>query len=237
MWFTKKIEPITADLHSHLIPNIDDGSQSVDQSISMIKQLMDLGYKKLITTPHIHPNYPNTSQIILEGYNKLQAELIKNELDIELEVAAEYYIDESFMKKVKEGFPVLSFGDKYVLVETSFLNKPIYFESAMFDLMSKGYRPILAHPERYRFLEGNIEWLLELKEMGIMLQVTLGSVGGYYGSKPEEISKLLMKKKMVDFLGSDLHREKHLPFLEKGLSNKMVQRGIKNGDFKNDQLL
>ena len=235
--FNRKPEPIIVDIHSHLIPNIDDGSQSLDQSLSMVRQLIDLGYKKLITTPHVHPNYPNTTQIILDGYKRLQKELVKNQLEIELEVAAEYYVDESFIQKVKDGVPILSFGDKFVLVETSFLNKPIHFESAIFDLMSAGYHPILAHPERYRFLEGRIDWLEELKSMGVLFQVTLGSIGGYYGSKPEEISKLLLKKRMVDFLGSDLHKEKHLLFLKKGLYNNLVQKGIKNTYFKNLQLL
>ncbi len=236
-WFKKRNEPLIVDLHSHLIPNIDDGAQSLEQSLHMIERMIALGFKKIITTPHIHPNYPNTAEVILEGFSKLQNAIVKKQNTIELEVAAEYYVDESFVSRVKDGLPILSFGGSFVLVETSFLNKPVYFESTMFDLMSKGYRPILAHPERYRFLEGSIVWLEELKSMGVLLQVTLGSIGGYYGSKPQEMAKTLLKKGMVDFLGSDLHRERHLTYLEKGLSDRMVQRGIKNGSFKNQELL
>ncbi len=236
-WFGKKPEPLTVDLHSHLIPNIDDGAQSIEQSLNMITQLVSLGYQKLITTPHIHPNYPNTPEIILNGLTLLQKAIVKLDLEVELEAGAEYYVDESFIEKIKSGSKLLSFGGSYVLVESSFINKSAHFEPTMFELLSLGYQPVLAHPERYNFLEGSLDWLMELKNMGVLLQVTLGSIGGYYGSKPEKMAKLLLKKGMVDFLGSDIHREKHLPFLKKGLEQKDVQKGIRKKAFKNPHLL
>ncbi len=236
-FFQKKTVDLTLDLHSHLIPNIDDGSQSLSQSVIMIEKLIALGFKKIITTPHIHPNYPNTPEIILSGLERLQNELNKRQLEIELEVAAEYYVDESFQKRIREKGVILSFGAKHVLVESSFLNKPVFFESVMFDLQAEGYIPVLAHPERYRFLEGNIDWLVELKSMGVLLQVTLGSIGGYYGATPERIGKLLLKNRMVDFLGSDIHRESHLVYLERGLKSKIVQRALRNDEIKNRQLI
>ncbi|WP_462247747.1 tyrosine-protein phosphatase [Ekhidna sp.] len=236
-FFNKKYAKLSLDLHSHLIPNVDDGSQSLGQSINMLKRLMDLGFKKVITTPHIHPSYPNTPEIILSGLSKLQDEIGRLNLEIEVEAAAEYFVDESFQKKVKEGGLILSFGGKHVLVESSFLNKPVFFESVMFDMQSAGYTPVLAHPERYQFLEGSLDWLIELKSMGVLFQVTFGSLGGYYGATPEKIAKALLKNKMVDFLGSDLHRESHLNFLEKGLKSKVVQNAIKEGALKNHELL
>lgn len=236
-FFAKKSVSLLLDLHSHLIPNIDDGSQSVEQSISMIKRLKSLGFKKLITTPHIHPSYPNTPEIILSGLEKLQRQLVHHHIEIELEAAAEYFVDESFQSRIKENRPILSFGAKHVLVESSFLNKPVFFESVMFDLLSKGFTPVLAHPERYRFLEGRIDWLEELKSMGVLLQVTLGSIGGYYGTTPERIGKLLLRNKMVDFLGSDIHRESHVEFFEKGLKSKIIQNALREGEIRNHQLL
>ena len=233
----KSTLPLEVDLHSHLIPGIDDGSQSIEQSLSMIRSLIDMGFKKIITTPHIHPRYPNKDENIMSGLEKLQKEILSANIPIELEAAAEYYVDESFYEKVKENKPILFFGDKYVLVESSFINKPAFFESTMFELQSKGYKPVLAHPERYQFLEGSIEWLEELKGMGILFQVTLGSMGGYYGDKPLKITKQLFNEGMVDFLGSDLHRETHLPYLSKGLKSKEIQRLIKSGQLKNKQLL
>ncbi|MEO9482242.1 MAG: CpsB/CapC family capsule biosynthesis tyrosine phosphatase [Ekhidna sp.] len=228
---------LDVDIHSHLIPNIDDGSQSMEQSIEMIEALINLDFEKVITTPHIHPNYPNTPEVILAGLNTLQQEVSKQKLAIEIEVAAEYFVDESFHDRVKRNDPILSFGGKLVLVESSFVNKPIFFEAVMFDLLAQGYTPVLAHPERYKFLEGRIEWLKELKGMGVMLQVTLGSIGGYYGKIPEQVGKLLLQNDMVDFLGSDLHRASHLAYLEKGLNSKEVQRILKRGELKNRQLL
>ena len=236
-FFNKKYAKLSLDLHSHLIPNVDDGSKSMGQSINMLKRLIDLGFKKIITTPHIHPNYPNTPEIILGGLSKLQDEVSRLNLQIELEAAAEYYVDDAFHKKVKDGGVILSFGGKHVLVESSFLNKPVFFESAMFDLLSAGYTPVLAHPERYQFLEGSIDWLIELKSMGVLFQVTFGSLGGFYGTTPEKIAKTLLRNKMVDYLGSDLHRESHLSFLEKGLKSRVVQNAIKEETLKNHELL
>ncbi len=236
-FFGKKSLTLDVDIHSHLIPNIDDGSQSMEQSIEMIESLIRLGFRKIITTPHIHPNYPNHPEVILAGLSKLQKELIKLNLDIEVEAAAEYYVDQQFHQKVKDNDTILSFGGKHVLVETPFINKPAFFESAMFDLKASGHTPVLAHPERYVYLEGSIEWLEELKDMGVLLQVTLGSLGGYYGKVPEQIGNLLLKKDMVDFLGSDLHRPSHLAYLEKGLNAKYVQRALKENRLKNCLLL
>ncbi|MEQ9009484.1 MAG: CpsB/CapC family capsule biosynthesis tyrosine phosphatase, partial [Ekhidna sp.] len=223
--------------HSHLIPNIDDGSQSLEQSIGMINELISIGFKKLITTPHIHPRYPNTTEIIMSGLKELQVEIKRKKMDVEIEAAAEYYGDEVVYEKLSSDEPILSFGDRYVLVESSFVNKPVFFESVIFDLQSKGYRPVLAHPERYQFLEGRIDWLEELKSMGVLFQVTLGSIGGYYGAMPQEIGRRLLQKEMVDFLGSDLHRETHLEFLKKGMKSKEVQKCINQNRLKNKELL
>lgn len=233
----KRITPLHVDLHSHIIPNIDDGAQSIEQSIELILNLKNLGFQKIITTPHVHPRYPNTPEVIMNGFKTLQDEIAKRAIEMEIEVAAEYFVDEVFSEKLERGDEILSFGDKYVLVESSFVNKPIFFESVMFELIAKGYKPVLAHPERYQFLEGSIEWLEELKSIGVLLQVTIGSIGGYYGAEPEKLGTVLLKKNMVDFLGSDLHRMKHVSFLEKGLKSKEVQRVISEKRIRNAELL
>lgn len=226
-WFKRDtFMPLKVDMHSHLIPTIDDGSPDMTQSIDMILQMQKLGYQKLITTPHIHPRYPNTPAIIQGGLEKLQKEVQRRQIDMELEAAAEYFVDDQFYKKVKSGDSLLSFADGLVLIETSFLNKPVFFETIVFELQSKGYRPILAHPERYRYLEEQTDWLEELKTMGVLFQVTVSSLVGYYGDAPQKMARRMIKNELVDFLGSDIHRMKHLPFLEKGLRLKEVQRFI-----------
>ncbi len=212
------------DIHSHLIPGIDDGSASIEDSIAMIQGLIELGYTKAITTPHIHPHYPNNSHEIHGGLELVQKELEEREIDFELGAAAEYYVDEIFMSKVKSGHEILTFADQYVLVESSFLNKPLIFENCLFELQSKGYHPVLAHPERYRFLEGDLDWLFRLKEMGVRFQVTISSFAGFYGAKPKLIAKELFKKKMIDFLGSDLHAKSHIKYLHEGLKTKQVSQ-------------
>lgn len=228
---------LTVDLHSHLIPNIDDGSQSIEQSVEMILKLKEFGVKKIITTPHVHPRYPNTPLLIRQGLSDLQEELSRRQIKIQIEAAAEYYVDEEFSQRLLQDDTLLSFGDKYVLVEAPFQTKPIYFDSVLFDLKMKGYNPVLAHPERYRFLEGSLDWILRLRESGVLMQVTIGSISGYYGTIPAKIGSQLLKLEAVDFLGSDLHRFAHLKYLEMGLKAKEVRKAIENEKVKNATLL
>lgn len=234
---SKSISRMEVDIHSHLIPGIDDGANSIEESMVMLREFEKNGFKKVITTPHIHPNYRNTPEIIRSGLEKVHEEMGIANLQIELECAAEYYVDEFFLETIQKKEEILSFGDNYVLVESAFLNKPIFFEEALFELISHGYKPVLAHPERYRFLEGSTEWLLELKSQGVLLQVTLGSVGGYYGKTPQQIAKELLRQNMVDFLGSDLHKISQMDFLEKGLIVKETQNYLKKGNCLNSSLI
>ena len=235
-WREKSTSPLV-DLHSHLIPGIDDGVHTLEDSIDILSKFKDLGYRKIITTPHIHPNYPNQPKDIKDGFLAVQKKMAELNIQLELEVGAEYFVDEDFMNMIKRDQEVLYFGDKYVLVESSFLNKPMLFESCMFELLSKGYTPILAHPERYRFLEGSLDWFHELKSMGVLLQVTIGSFVDFYGSTPKKIANELLKLKMIDFIGSDLHHYRHMSFLEEGLRQKKIRALIQSSLLKNNQLL
>lgn len=209
----------------------------MDQTIEMLIAFEQLGYEKIITTPHIHPNYPNKSEEIKRGLDAVKKAITKNNIGIKVEAAAEYFVDEKFLSQIRDNQDILFFGDQMVLVESSFLNKPVFFEEALFELKSKGYTPVLAHPERYQFLEGSIDWLAELKSMGVLMQVTLGSISGYYGEIPQKIAKQLIKAGMVDLLGSDLHKISQIPFLEKGLKMKETQSYLKRGFCRNSALL
>lgn len=235
--FKKSLAAIKVDIHSHLIPGIDDGSSSEEKSLEMIRLMQAEGFEKIITTPHIHPKYPNSEQQILAGLTKLQDAVKRENITIDLEAAAEYYVDEKFMERVEKKESLLSFGDRYILVECSFNVKPFFFESVIYKLKENGYRPVLAHPERYKFLEGNIGWLNQLKTTGVLFQVTLGSIGGYYGSMPKKIGIELIKNEMVDFLASDLHRSLQFDFLKKGLRSKEVQQLLKKGRVVNSELI
>lgn len=235
-WSFKKIN-LGVDIHSHLIPGIDDGAQTLEQSIEMIDLLSEAGFRKLITTPHIHPRYPNSNDLIMKGLDSLRTELHSSGNNIEVEAAAEYYVDDEFIRKIHRKEKFLSFGNHYILIECSFYSKPLFFESVILDLKELGYNPVFAHPERYNFLDGDIRWLHELKRTGVLFQVTLGSLGGYYGKKPKKMGIEMIKNGMVDFLGSDLHKSSQVEYLKIGLKSRAVQTLLKSGKLLNKELI
>ncbi len=204
-------------MHSHLIPGIDDGAPTMDHSIAMLNKFAQLGYRKVVTTPHILGEvHPNTPEIILNGLAAVQKELKALNIPIEIEAAAEYYCDESLLPKIKAK-NILSFGQNYVLMEFGMLSPSQYEGQALFDLQVAGYVPVLAHFERYPYYHGNFEKVEELRARHIKIQVNLGSLTGHYGPGVKKMAEELIKKGLVDFLGSDCHRMEHLLMIEKYL--------------------
>ncbi|MEM6641863.1 MAG: CpsB/CapC family capsule biosynthesis tyrosine phosphatase [Bacteroidota bacterium] len=235
--FSKKPNnQLLVDMHSHFIPGIDDGARDLENSVSMAKEMVNLGFQKLITTPHIHPKYPNEERRILASSLDLKDHLESHNVNIEIDVAAEYYVDENFLVKLNDGTELLTFGDNYLLVECSFISKPLYFESVVYQIKEHGYQPVFAHPERYIFLEDDPTWLKELKSTGLLFQVTLGSIGGGYGKTARKLGLDLIKNKMVDFLASDLHNLSQVAPLQKGLADRDVQNLLGSGKLLNQTL-
>lgn len=220
------------DMHSHLIPGIDDGCKSMEESLEILAQLEKLGYKKAITTPHIHSEYyPNTRDIILDGLSKVKSAVSEAGFNIEVEAAAEYYIDANFLELIKSKEPLLTFGeDKYILVETPFMNKPLIFDEVIFQLKCLGMKPVLAHPERYTYLIGDISWLKRIKKRGVYLQLTISSLVGMYGRSAQKIANQMLKENLVDFLGTDIHRPSQLPILGKAMKHKIIPQNLNNGE-------
>jgi len=230
-FFTKSINKITnksiilpefysIDLHSHLIPGIDDGSLNMEQSIQMVKTLKEMGFKRLITTPHIMSHkFPNNKDIILRGLDSLKNELLSNNIDIPIQAAAEYYYDEHFIELI-ERKDLLTFGDNYVLFELSYTTPVFGLEQVVYKLLSAGYKPILAHPERYSYFNSNLEKYHQLKDMGLLFQLNVNSLNNFYGKKVKIAAKYLINKGLVDFVGSDTHRPNYLESLQKSLSIK-----------------
>lgn len=207
-------EHVKVDMHSHLLPAIDDGSQSLEESIEMIKGFRDMGYEKLITTPHIMNDfYKNTPEIIREKLALVRAELEKQSIDIELEAAAEYYLDEGFTRKIEDGVELLTFGDNYILFETSYMNEPPQLDTVIFSLQAKGYKVVMAHPERYIYFFDQYERFKELHAQGVFLQLNLNSLTGYYSSKSKEVAEKLIDDGLISFIASDCHKDKHLDVL------------------------
>jgi tyrosine-protein phosphatase YwqE len=211
------LSKLGVDMHSHLIPGIDDGAPTMEHSIAMLNKFAQLGYRKVITTPHILGEvHPNTPEIILSGLEEVRKELQKLDINIEIDAAAEYYCDETLLPKIKAK-NILSFGNNYVLMEFSMLHASQYEAQALFELQVAGYVPVLAHFERYPFYHGNFEKVEQLRERNIKIQVNLGSLTGHYGPSVKKMAEELIKKGLVDFLGSDCHRMEHLLMIEKHL--------------------
>jgi len=204
---------VLVDMHSHLLPGIDDGVKDFAESLEIIRNLYAMGYRKLITTPHIMADfYRNTPEIIKPLCEELRHELKKNNIDMAIDCAAEYYLDDNFEEELKNK-NLLYFGDKYVLVETSFLNKVDNFFEVVFNLRMGGYQPVLAHPERYVFMYDDFEKYKDIFERDILFALNLASLAGYYSKEAKKIAERLIKEKMVHFLGTDVHHVKHLPHL------------------------
>lgn len=232
-----KLSSLKVDIHSHLIPGIDDGCKTMDESIALITALKEAGIKKIITTPHVAKEfYPNSPDIIMEGLMNLREELDNRGIDIQIEGAAEYYMDQYFLDMLKNDEPILTFGDKFLLFETPFINKPPFFDEVIFEMNSKGLKPVFAHPERYQYLFEDKNLLYSLKERNVKLQVNAGSFIGYYTPAIKKMALWMLKNDLIDFLGSDIHNGKHLNAFIKFRDSKDYQKLLKL-KILNDQLL
>ena len=213
-----------SDMHSHLIPGIDDGAQDMDQTIAMLAKFESLGYKKVVTTPHIMTDsFPNNPEIILSGLEKVKNEIKKVGIEIEIEAAAEYYFDETLMPKIKNK-ELLTFGDNYVLVEFAFHSPPQFLDQLFFELKTHGYRPVIAHFERYLYYLGKIDKAEKWRSEGINIQINLNSLFGQYGPEVQKQAEKLIDEGQFDFVGTDCHRTEHLMILEKNLSSPYLHK-------------
>lgn len=225
---------IKTDIHSHLIPGIDDGAATMDESIILIERMMDFGFKKIVTTPHIMADYyRNTSDIILKGLDDVREELHKRNIKVELDAAAEYYLDETFENKLDKG-DILTIGGKYVLFELSFVNFPKNLNEIIDRIQEKGYTPLLAHPERYPYMGADMENYHQLKERGCYLQLNTLSLGGHYGKPTQKTAEELCENYLIDFIGSDLHRMKHADGLYQSLNMPYVHKLLTDYQLQNE---
>ncbi len=227
---------LQTDMHSHLIAGIDDGAKTVEEAVEMVKTLKKMGFKKIITTPHIFGDYyPNTPENIRSGLNDLSAALTTAEVEIELGAAAEYYVDDYFENLLATNVELLSFSDQKILIEFSTLSEPANIHNTIFTVNTKGYHPILAHPERYLYYKNKFDQFEKIKSMGCSLQVNLLSLAGYYGSAQKKLAVKLIKAGLVDYLGTDLHRQGQLKHLLDHIDTSILKLLAKN-TFKNNQL-
>lgn len=230
-FFNKKTKtaspPLEVDMHSHLLPGLDDGVESIEEALEVLSRFAELGFRKVITTPHIMQDfYPNEKSNIIKSFNELKSELDHTKITIELEAAAEYFLDEFLIKKLESKDDLLLFGESYILFETSFINEPINIKDFIFKARSAGLNPVLAHPERYAYLNSNFKLAEELKERGVLFQVNINSIGGYYSKPVRKMAEQLIKRKMVDFIASDCHNIDQLEYTRSVFENKYFIKAL-----------
>ena len=198
--------PLKTDLHSHLLPGIDDGSKSWEESIEILKLFVKLGFEKVITTPHINMDfYPNEEADLQELGKKLEEKINQAGIHLKLEIAAEYYLDENLFSKIDNNHSdLLLISNKYLLFETPFFNKPVNLTEFVFKVNSLGILPLLAHPERYIYLNSDNDLVDELIRMGTLFQMNINSLGGYYGPEVKKFAEKLVNKGNIHLIGSDL---------------------------------
>ncbi|SEK52517.1 Tyrosine-protein phosphatase YwqE [Aquimarina amphilecti] len=212
------------DIHSHLLPNIDDGVKTVYQSAYIIEQFTNLGVKKIITTPHVMQEvWPNTTETIKSKHLEMERILSSLDIDVVLEASAEYMLDDLFYKRIKEK-DIIALYEKYVLVEMSTFSAPINLNELLFEIKLAGFSPILAHPERYSFYQDHMEKYTELKESGFLFQLNLLSISGFYGEKVKDKAIKLLTEGFYDFAGSDVHNYHQFAILEKGFLPKNADK-------------
>lgn len=215
------------DLHSHLIPGIDDGAKTIEESLILIKGLADLGFRKIITSPHIMSGgYNNTPEIILNGRDMVRQALKEAAIDVAFDAWAEYYLDETIMPKIEKR-NLLTMGDNYVLVELSYLMKSFSTTSYFYNLISNGYKVVLAHPERYPYYYSDeLDEYKMLKDQGVYFQLNISSLTGTYGDGARSTAQKLIDSDMIDFVATDLHNMRHLNYIRQAVRLPYVEKVI-----------
>ncbi len=212
--------PICTDIHSHVLPGIDDGSPSVDASLELIQGLMKLGIKKSIATPHIIGDmYRNDAITINAALLVLKNELLQRKIEFEVSAAAEYMLDDYFLQLLSNKIPLLTIKDNIILTEFSYAERPYNPQQLIFSIITEGYQPILAHPERYAYYHNDYKEYHQLNDLGFLLQVNLLSLTGYYGKPVAKAANYIIKNNLAAFTATDLHHQRHLQALQHPNSN------------------
>lgn len=221
------------DVHSHLIPGIDDGSPDMETSIALLKDLENLGFKKVITTPHVKAEvFPNDVNELDELCEKLRHEAKMSGIGLTIEVGAEHRIDDDFHERLKSRM-FKTFCGNHLLIELPFYAPPMGLNEYLFELQLAGYRLILAHPERYLFWYKDFEKFEELKDRGILFQLNTMSLGGYFGDEVYGLAKRLVEEEMIELLGTDTHGARHIEAIRNTLHSPVLDKLIKSGNIIN----
>ncbi len=228
---------LAVDMHSHLIPGIDDGAKTMEESIDLISELKSLGFQKLITTPHIQVDrFKNNPEIIKSGLDALRVELDKNGIEMEIEAAAEYLVDDGFAQLLRNK-ELMTFGNNFVLIELSYFTEPWNLKNVIFEAQTEGYNLILAHPERYSYWHNDFSKIQELHDRGVFLQMNINSLTGWYSPQSKKTAEKLIDANIIRFLGTDTHNHVYLNELKKSTNLPYMEKVLSSGKILNKSLL
>jgi protein-tyrosine phosphatase len=228
---------LKTDMHSHILPGIDDGADSIETSLELIRGMKDLGYQKLIATPHIMWDmYKNTPEIINEKLGLVKNAVQAEGLNMKIEAAAEYFLDEHVEDLLRDKEPMLTISENKVLVEFSMAFPSMNIKGILFEMQIQGYQPVIAHPERYIYLQADKGFYNELKDIGCIFQLNLLALGGYYGKGVFELAQYLLKNDFYSLAGTDLHHPIHLEAFRELYISAPVQKLLEKTRFINSQL-
>ncbi|MFD2557042.1 tyrosine-protein phosphatase [Sphingobacterium tabacisoli] len=228
-----KLAWLGCDMHNHVLPGIDDGAKTVADSLVLIQGLKDLGIDRCIATPHVISGvYDNTVDDIAEALGRLKQELTSKNMEFSIGHSAEYMLDEGFLN-ILDHNRLCALPNNYVLIEMSYLAESNMLMEAIFRLQSEGYFPILAHPERYNYYHQDFNQYKIIKEMGALLQLNVLAISGYYGNQVKLTAARLIKEGMYDFVGTDMHHERHLNAIKGVVDRYDVEALLKHNPIKN----
>lgn len=227
---------LNTDVHSHFLPGIDDGAKTIEDSLIMLEKMQGFGYNKVITTPHVMSDcYNNSSETIISVLENLRREVKNAGLTISIDAAAEYYLDYEFEKKIATE-KLLTFGDNYLLFEISYLHPPDSINKIIFDLQIAGYKPVLAHPERYPFWFDQFETYHDMLDRGVLLQLNIASLTDHYSPATRKIAQRMIDENMIAFLGTDCHHLGHIELFGTLKKNAYLHKLINSGKLRNQSL-
>ncbi|MCF0048446.1 histidinol phosphatase [Dyadobacter sp. LJ53] len=228
------LESIGIDIHSHVLPGIDDGVQTIEEAIEMVSKMQALGYTKIVTTPHIMWDcYKNTPDIIRTKLSELRQAAKDHGLTIQIDAAAEYFIDEHFNEMLTEHQELLTLPGNRLLVELPYSTPLMNSSENLFSIIQQGFQPVLAHPERYTYFYADPSIYKKLVDQGCELQLNILSLSGYYGENIMKMADWLLKNNLITFLGSDAHKIQHLDMIQKSNKNNWLQKY----PFQNEKLI
>jgi protein-tyrosine phosphatase len=230
-WLKKRtatsLPGLSVDIHSHLLPGLDDGVKTFDEALEVILFLKDCGYTRLITTPHVISDaFRNTTAGINEKLGELRSFLVEKKVTMQIEAAAEYYLDDTLIEKIESNERLLTIGANHLLFETNFISEPFILKDFIFKASTKGYKLILAHPERYLYLYNNLAKLEDLLHRGVLFQINISSLTGYYSKPAQVMAQKLIDKGWVHLLGTDCHHLAHARLIKEAQRNKYYQKAL-----------